>query len=169
MVSVDCTNPSYTTYGYNTQWQAVLEKATRHGNQVHDVLFDQEGVIVTVEEGIELAGDQSQVRQIYQEYNVFGTNPLSQLETVIRFSTAAKSFVSCFGVNSMAMVIILDSQGTLIFIDSRVHGSKGAVISRFTPDRDTQVRRFSLWLNAMLTQSSGLGVSICSISSISYS
>ena len=121
MVSVDCTNPSYTTYGYNTQWQAVLEKAIRHGNQVHDVLFDQEGVIVTVEEGIELAGDQSQVRQIYQEYNVFGTNPLSQLETVIRFSTAAKSFVSCFGVNSMAMLIILDSQGTLIFIDSHVH------------------------------------------------
>ena len=49
----------------------------------HDELFDQEGVIVTIEEGVELAGDQCQVRQIYQEYNVFGTNPLSQLETVI--------------------------------------------------------------------------------------
>ena len=67
----------------NTQWQAVHEKAIRDGNQVHDELFDQEGVIVTVEEGIELAGDKCQVTQIYGEYNVFGTNPLNQLETAI--------------------------------------------------------------------------------------
>ena len=53
----------------NIQWQAVLEKAIRDRNQVHDELFDQEGVIVTFEEGVELAGDQCQVRQIYQEYN----------------------------------------------------------------------------------------------------
>ena len=153
----------------NTQLQAVLEKAIRDGNQVHDELFDQEGVIVTVEEGIELAGDQCQVRQIYQEYNVFGTNPLNQLETVISSLLLQKFLFHVLVVNPMAMLIVVDSQGTLIFIDSHVHGSKGAVISRFIPDRDTQVRRFSLWLNAMLTQSSGLGVSICSISSISYS
>ena len=153
----------------NTQLQAVLEKAIRDRNQVHDELFDQEGVIVTVEEGIELAGDQCQVRQIYQEYNVFGTNPLNQLETVISSLLLQKFLFHVLVINSMAMLIVVDSQGTLIFIDSHVHGSKGAVISRFTPDRDTQVRRFSLWLNAMLTQSSGLGVSICSISSISYS
>ena len=54
------------------QWQAVLEKAIRDGNQVHDELFDQEGVIVTFEEGVELAGDPRQVRQIYQEYNTVG-------------------------------------------------------------------------------------------------
>ena len=56
----------------NIQWQAVLEKAIRDGNQVHDELFDQEGVIVTFEEGVELAGDQRQVRQNYQEYNTVG-------------------------------------------------------------------------------------------------
>lgn len=153
----------------NTQWQAVLEKAIRDGNQVHDELFDQEGVIVTVKEGIELAKDQCQVTQIYQEYNVFGTNLLSQVETVISSLLLQKFSFHVLVVNAMAMLIIVDSQGTLIFIDSHVHGSKGAVISRFIPDRDTQARRFSLWLNAMLTQSCGLGVSICSISSISYS
>ena len=57
----------------NIQWQAVLEKAIRDGKQVHDELSDQEGVIVTFEEGVELAGDQCQVRQIYQEYNTVGT------------------------------------------------------------------------------------------------
>lgn len=35
----------------NIQWQAVLEKAIRDGNQVHDELFDQEGVIVAFEGG----------------------------------------------------------------------------------------------------------------------
>lgn len=47
------------------QWQVVFEKVIRDGNQVYDEFFDQEGVIVIVEEGIELVGDQCQVTQIY--------------------------------------------------------------------------------------------------------
>ena len=153
----------------NFHWQAALEKAIRDGNQLHDELFDQEGVIVTVEEGIELAGDQCQVRQIYKEYNVFGANPLSQLETVISTLLLQRSSFHVLIVNAMAMLIIVDNQGTLIFIDSHVHSSKGAVIARFILDRHSQARNFSVWLNGMLIQSRGLGLSICSISSISYS
>ena len=59
----------------NIQWQTALEKAIRDGNQIHE-LFDQDGVNVTVDEAIALAGDQYQVSRIYQEYNVFGANPL---------------------------------------------------------------------------------------------
>ena len=45
----------------NIQWQAVLEKAIRDGNQVHDKFFYQEGVTVTVEDGFELAGDHAKL------------------------------------------------------------------------------------------------------------
>ena len=78
---------------------------------------------------------------------MFGTNPLSQLETVISSLLLQKFSFHVLVVNAMAMLIFVDSQGILIFIDSHVHGSKGAVISRLIPDRDTQTRRFSLWLN----------------------
>lgn len=153
----------------NFHCQAVLEKAIRDENQIHDELFDQEGVIVAVEEGVELAGDQCQVRQIYQEYNVFGANPLSQLETVISTLLLQRSSFHVLIVNAMAMLIIADSKGTLIFIDSDVHSSKWVVIARFILDRHSQARNFSVWLNGKLIQSRGLGLSICSNSSILYS
>lgn len=39
---------------------------------------------MSVEEGIELAGEVCQVGQVLCEYNVFGANPLDQLETVMQ-------------------------------------------------------------------------------------
>ena len=40
-------------------WQAALEHAIRAGNAIHDQYFDQDGVNVTVQEGIDLAGNSS--------------------------------------------------------------------------------------------------------------
>ena len=68
----------------NSHWQTALEHAIRAGNDVHDKPFDFEGVNVSVEEGIELAGEVSRVGQVLCEYNVFGANPLAQLETVVK-------------------------------------------------------------------------------------
>ena len=53
---------------------------------------------------------------------MFGTNPLSQLETVISSLLLQKLSFHVLVVNAMAMLIIVDSQGTLIFIDSHVFG-----------------------------------------------
>ena len=68
----------------NSHWQTALEHAIRAGNDIHDQLFDFEGVNVSVEEGIELPGEVCQVGQVLHEYNVFRANPLDQLETVIK-------------------------------------------------------------------------------------
>ena len=150
-------------------WQTALEHAIRAGNDIHDQLFDADGVNVTVEEGIQLAGDLCQVGQVYQEYNVFGANPLGQLKTAIeRLSQQRQSF-HVLVVHDMAMLIIVDSFGVVLFIDSHVHGTKGAVIARFLPDSHCQAQSFALWVDRMLTQTKGVGLSICSISSILYS
>ena len=51
----------------NSHWQTALEHAIRAGNDIHDQLFDFEGVNVSVEEGIELAGEVCQVGQVLRE------------------------------------------------------------------------------------------------------
>ena len=123
---------------------------------------------MTVEEGIQLAGDVCQVGQVYQEYNVFGANHLGQLETAIeRFSQQRQSF-HVLVVHEMAMLIIVDSCGVIFFIDSHVHGTEGAVIARFLPDSHCQAQSLAVWVDRMLTQTKGIGLSICSISSILY-
>ena len=65
----------------NSHWQTALEHDIRAGNDIHDQLFDLEGVNMSVEEGIELAGELCQVGQVLHECNVFGANPSDQLET----------------------------------------------------------------------------------------
>ena len=152
----------------NIHWQTALEHATIAGNSIHDQLFDK-GVNVTVEEGIDLAGDQCQVEQVYCEYNVFGANPLDQLITTVRTLTQQHPSFHVLLVLEMALLIIVDSSGVLFIIDSHVHGTKGAVIPRFQPNSDCQAQNFSVWLNRMLTQTHGVGLSMCSISSILYS
>ena len=72
----------------NSHWQTALEHAIRAGNDIHDQLFDFEGVNVSVEEKIELAGGLCQVGQVLREYalckrtraafpKILDTNPYS--------------------------------------------------------------------------------------------
>ena len=153
----------------NSHWQTALENAIRAGNDIHDQLFDFEGVNVSVEEGIELAGEVCQVGQVLREYNVFGANPLDQLETVIKTLTQQRQSFHVLIALEMAMLIIVDSCGILFFIDSHIHGTKGAVIARFNPDSHCQAQNFAVWLDQMLIHTKGVGLSICSIASILYS
>ena len=153
----------------NNYWQTALEHAILAGNSIHDQLFDKEGVNVTVEEAIDLAGDQCQVEQVYYEYNVFGANPLDQLNTAVRALSQQRPSFHVLLVHEMALLIIVDSSGVLFIIDSHVHGTKGAVIARFQPDSHYQAQNFSVWLNRMLTQTHGVSLAMCSISSILYS
>ena len=153
----------------NSHWQTALEHAIRAGNDIHDQLFDFEGVNVSVEEGIELAGEVCQVGQVLREYNVFGANPLDQLETVIKTLSQQRQSFHVLVALEMAMLIIVDSCGILFFIDSHIHGTKGAVIARFNPDSHCQAQNFAVWLDQMLIHTKGVGLSICSITSILYS
>ena len=113
--------------------QTALEHAIRAGNDIHDQLFDFEGVNLSVEEGIELAGEVCQVGQVLRKCNVFGANPLDQLETVIKTLSQQRQSFHVLIALEMAMLIIVDSCGILFFIDSHIHGTKGAVIARFNP------------------------------------
>lgn len=118
------------------------------------------------EEGIELAEEVCQVGQVLNEYNMFRANPLNQLETVIKtLSQQCLSFHASIALE-MAMLIIVDSCGVLFFIDSHIHGTKGVVNVCFYSDSHHQVQNFGVWLDQMLTDTKGVSLSVCLISSI---
>lgn len=71
-------------------------------------------------------------------------------------------------VNDMTMLITVDFNGTLMFIDSHVHGQNGAMIAQSVPYLGQQGQLFSAWFNGMLMASCGEGLSVGSLSTISY-
>ena len=105
------------------RWLAALEEAIQMGNEMYDELYDQQGVNVTPEEAIDAVGSICQVRGITKEYNVFGANPVVQLENVVRELIQEKQSFHIIVVNDMAMSIIVDAKGTIIFVDSHLHAA----------------------------------------------
>ena len=152
----------------DVQWQRALVDAIRIGNDLHDELFDGHGINIAVDDAIAAVGDDCHVRGILKDHNVFGVNPLDQFTKIIDSILQQKQSFHVLVVNDMTMLIIVDSNGTLMFIDSHVHGRKGAIIARSVPYLRQQAQLFSAWFNAMLMASGGVGLSVCSLSTISY-
>ncbi len=138
--------------------------AIRAGNDIHDELFDGEGINVAVDDAITAAGDHFRIGGIINEYNVFGANPLDQFTALINVILQQKQSFHVLVVNDLTMLIIVDSTGTLILIDSHIHGRNGALIAR----SDSQAQWFSTWLDQMLFNSRGVGLSICSLTTVHY-
>ena len=152
----------------DVQWQRALVDAIRIGNDLHDELFDGHGINIAVDDAIATVGDDCHVHGILKDHNVFGVNLLDQFTKIIDSILQQTQSFHVLVVNDMAMLIIVDSNGTLMFIDSHVHGRKGAIIARSVPYLREQAQLFSAWFNAMLMASGGVGLSVCSLSTISY-
>ena len=153
----------------SSEWQEALKEAIRMGNSMHDELYDRQGVNVTLEDAMDAIGTICQIGGVQQEFNVFGSSPLDQLEDVVH-SICQQSTPSfhVLMVNDMAMLLIVDSDGNLILVDSHMHGSMGALIARSVPDQGNQAQWFSHYFNRMLTQTWGVGLCMCSLSTIRY-
>ena len=149
------------------QWLAALEEAIQMGIEMQDELYDQQGVNVTPEEAVDAVGSICQVRGITKEYNVFGANPVAQLENAVCKIIQEKQSFHIIVVNDMAMSIIVDSKGAIIFVDSHLHGSMGALIARCVPYQGHQARWFSIWFDGMLSRTWGVGLSLSTISTVS--
>lgn len=140
----------------------------RTGNDMHDDLFDGGGIDVAVDDAIATVGDHCRVSGILQDYNVFGANPLDQFAAIIDLILQKKQSFHVLVVNEMTTLIIVDFNGTLMFIDSHVHGQNGALFARSVPYLGQQGQLFSAWFNGMLMRSRGVGLSMCSLSTITY-
>ena len=75
-------------------------------------------------------GELCQVGGIAQEFNVFGAQPLHQLENIVHSILQRKSSFHIIVVHFMAMLMMtVDSDGQLILVDFHLHGSKGLINS----------------------------------------
>ena len=163
----DYTLPNIKDNYLNTEWQEALKEAIRMGNSIHDELFDRQGVNVSPEDAIAAVGELCQAGGITQEFDVFGAQPLHQLENIVHSILQKKSSFHIIVAHFMAMLMIVDSDGQLILVDSHLHGSKGALIARSIPFQGLHAHWFSLWFDRMLISTCGAGLSVCSISTLS--
>lgn len=88
-------------------------------------MFDDDAVNLAIDEAIDVAGDECKVHSISRDYNVYGNNPLSQFKDLIDTVLQNKDSFQTLTVNDRTMLMIVDSNETLIFVDS--HGTRGVV------------------------------------------
>lgn len=108
------------------------------------------------------------VIEILHEYDVFGENPLSQFAEVINSILQQKRSFHVLVAKDKTMMIIVDDNGTLIFIDSHMHGHRGALVAWSDPYQGQQAQSFSTWVNQMLKKSHSVGLSICSLTTVTF-
>ena len=152
----------------SVEWQKNLVTAIRIGNDMHDELYDQQGVDVTVEDAITEVGQHCQVLGISQENDMFGADPLKQFETVVQSLLQQKSSFHILVANKMAVLIIVDCYGNLILVYLHKHVQRGAIIDRSVQHVGQQAHWFAVWFNQMLRQSYGNGLSIYKVSTVVY-
>ena len=70
--------------------------------------------------------------------------------------------------NDKTMMIIVDSSGNIIFVDSHIYGRNGALVARSDGYSGNQAQSFLTWVDQMLTKNYGVGLSICSLTTVSY-
>ena len=149
-------------------WQMALVTAIRMGNDMHDELYDAEGVDVAVDDAVSAVGQHCQVHDISQEYDIFGSNPQGQLETVVLSILQEKPSYHILVAHGKAVLVIIDCAGNLILVDSHQHRNKGALIARSISCVGHQAAYFAFFLNQVYLQTFGANISICKVSTISY-
>ena len=150
------------------QWQMALVTAIRMGNDMHDELYDAEGVDVAVDDAVSVVGQHCQVHDISREYDIFGSNPQGQLETVVLSILQEKPSYHILVGHGKAVLVIIDCAGNVILVDSHQHSNRGALIARSVSCVGHQATNFANFLNQMYLQTFGANISVCKVSTISY-
>ena len=152
-------------------WQEAVIEAIRTGNQMYDESNDHEdnGINVPVDAAVNIAcGNHDHVIEILREYIVFGEESVSQFAEVINSILQQKGSFHVLRAYGKAMMIIVDDNGTLIFIDSHMHGDSGALVARSDPYQGQQAQSFSTWVNQMLNKCHGVGLYISSLTTVTF-
>lgn len=129
------------------------------GNQIHDDLFDHEGVNVTIDEAVSLAGEECGVRALGPQLDIFGYSPVNQ---VANNSTRAFIVIVC---HERAFLFVLNSDQSAMLIDSHCHGNTGAIIACSARGN---ILSLATWLDDMMRASWNCLLTIASMTKIIY-
>ena len=111
------------------EWKHALYKAMKRGNEIHDKLFEGEGVDVSVEDAVSMAGMECSVSSIDQSIDVFGQDCEDQLASVFHtLATTLQSRCNVVVTTGRTLLFIINQDGSCMIVDSHRHQNKGALI-----------------------------------------
>ena len=144
--------PVLSRQNLTAHWQMALVTAIRMDNDMHDELYDAEGVDVAVDDAVSAVGQHCQVHNIFREYDMFGSNPQGQLDTVVLSILQEKPSYHILVEHGKAVLVIIDCAGHLILVDSHQHSNKGALVARSVSCVGHQATYFAIFLNQVYLQ-----------------
>ena len=151
------------------EWKCALHKAITKGNEIHDELFEGEGVDVAVADAVEMAGAECFVQSIGQGLNMLGMDCVDQLAEVFEASSLSATVQSSCGVivtTGRSFLFIANQDGSCMIVDSHRHGNNtGAIIGYCAPNC---AKVLAKWLESMLQETWQSNLRVCSVTPIFY-
>ena len=130
------------------EWKSALYKAMKKGNEIHDELFEGEGVDVAVEDAVEMAGTECFVQYIGQGLDLIGSDCEDQLAEVMEMLSTSTPPSSCNVVvtRGRSFLFIVNKDRSCMIVDSHRHVNVGAMIA-YCPSKCT--RMLAKWVRTM--------------------
>ena len=130
------------------EWQDALKEAILRGNDLHDELFDQEGIDLNAEDAVEMAGDDCGVLCLGQQKDLFGPSTKQLLaEWLNELSSRKERSCHLFCASRRTMLLMIDSSGDVYFVDSHSHKDTGALIATAPSGNGVA---FADWMDSMM-------------------
>ena len=146
-------------------WKEVLEWAILSGNELHDELFDHEGVNVNADEAVEIAGEECGVARLGQQKDFFGTPKQLLGDWLNALALRGQSSCHLFFSSGRTMFLKCDSE-SLYFVDSHSHNDSGALIAS-VPSGNGEA--FADWIDQMMNFHWKCPLTIGSMTEVIYS
>ncbi len=157
-----------TPLGFNLsiEWKSALYTAMKKGNEIHDEMFEGEGVDVAVEDAVNMAGTLCFVKSVGQGYDIFGHDCEDQLATVFEMlCTTQQSRCHAIVSSGRTMLLIVNEDGSCMIVDSHQHINHGAVIA-YCPSNSSKM--LAKWLRTMMQRTWQIDLRFCSVTPIFY-
>ena len=147
-------------------WKVALIDAIISGNDIHDDIFEGDAINVSVDEAVQIAGEECHVDKICQQYDIIGSNRLGQLINVFKTLAVGQPH-SCHIVitGDRSMLFIVNQDKSPMIVDSHEHRGTGALIA-YAPVG--QVDSLALWFTRMHSATWDTEIGLTSLVSVSY-
>ena len=112
----------------------------KKGNEIHDELFEGEGVDVAVEDAVEMVGTECFVQCIGQGLDLIGNDCEDQLAEVMEMLSTSTPPSSCNVVVTRGrnFLFIVNKDRSCMIVDSHRHVNVGAMIA-YCPSKCTRM------------------------------
>ena len=148
------------------EWKCALYKAMKKGNEIHDELFEGEGIDVSAEDAVSMAGTQCCANSVGQGYDLIGHDCEDQLAGVFQMlCTSQQTRCHTIVTTGRTMLFVVNGDGSCMIVDSHKHINHGAVIAYCPP---MSSKFLAKRLRDMLQTTWQCSLRVCSVTPIFY-